>query len=535
MSVDFNIFDAQKFSKFTFLSDKIDTVVKTNEIGTLILDSYISNLQNETQNEEEVKDVCVLDSYIAEISDLYGFDVKNHLENEGCKGKSGSTLKISLPKLNADLWENLPNNILVVGLGEKTLDDCRKAGLELGRGTVGTQSACVPFVDSLTDEQQIAFFDGILLSCYRQTRIASTNDLKDPVVNIFVLTQNEERVSENLQESRRIAEATILARTLECVPSNVKNPKWLAENFEELVKQCENLDGELVFECMNADELRERGFNAILAVGSASVTPPCLVTIKWIPKNVRANTPKIVFVGKGITYDTGGLSLKPRESMVPMKTDMSGTATVVSAILSIAKAGLNVEVTAVATMAENAMGASSYRPGDVVKTYAGSTVEILNTDAEGRMVMADGLDYAISDLQADIVVDVATLTGAATFGLGRFHAATYSNDNEVWNKMSKASSVIGENVWRMPLVDDYREVLHSPIADICHVETEGTVGAGSITAALFLEHFVKGHKWCHLDIAGVGRAGKPMGEVSTNQPTGFGAALLYGFVKEYDK
>lgn len=539
MTVSFNIFESQKLSNFVVLNKGFEDVVKDDTFSEFnyVVVNCAKACTEKCEEENKTENCCLLGEKAVEIATLYEIDLCDYAKRENCKGDSGKTVKISLPKVKNSVWENYPENILIVGLGDKTLDDCRKAGLEVGRKTVGAASIYLPFIDELDDEQQVAFFNGVMLSCYRQTRIAQTNDLKDPVSDIYLSTTVKHKVSENIEQARHISEATLLARTLECVPSNIKNPKWLADNFKQLVAECEleNLDGELVFECLEAEQLREQGFNSILAVGEGSVTPPCLVTVRWIPNKIRRNSPKIVLVGKGITYDTGGLSLKPRDAMVPMKTDMSGTATVMAAIFSIAKAGLNVEVTAVATMAENTMGAASYRPGDVIRSYDGTTIEIVNTDAEGRMVLADGLGYAVKDLQADIIVDVATLTGSATLGLGRFHAATYSNDSEIWEKMFEASTVIGENVWRMPLPDDYREALESPIADICHCETVDYIGGGSVTAALFLEHFVKSTKWCHLDIAGVGRAGKPMGEVTTNQPTGFGAALLYGFVKEYDK
>ena len=150
------------------------------------------------------------------------------------------------------------------------------------------------------------------------------------------------------------------------------------------------------------------------------------------------------------------------------------------------------------------------------------------------MVLADGLGYAIKDIKPDIVVDIATLTGSATMGLGRFHAATYSNDDKVWQTMNEAGKQVGENTWRMPLIEDYRQFLRSPIADICHAQVVDFIGAGSVTAALFLQKFIADCKWCHLDIAGVGRAGTNSGEVTQNQPTGYGAAMLYSFIKSYN-
>lgn len=489
----------------------------------------------DTKNYEQL--CCQPGKNVADVSKAYGVDLYDFVSSKEFSGASATSAVMQLPKIVSAEWNGLPQIIDFIGFGDYTLDDCRKAGLQLGRVCSGRSAVIVPFIQELDTHAQVSFFTGVLLACYRQTRIADKDSRKKPLEKLYVYVNDHEvaeQVALSVKDAHVIAEATILARTLECVPSNIKNPAWLADNFEKLINQTQCKDGELSIERIEVDQLHARGFNAITAVGQASQTPPCLAIVRWKPNKVNVKAPKIALVGKGITYDTGGLSLKPREYMVPMKTDMSGTATVVAAILAIAKAGLNVEVSAIACMAENAMGAASYRPGDVIRAYDGTTIEVVNTDAEGRMVLADGMGYAVKDENADIIVDIATLTGAATIGLGRYHAATYSNDDKVWENMLSSARYVGEDVWRMPLPDDYRYAMKSNIADLSHAEVDLTLGAGSVTAALFLEHFAKGRKWCHLDIAGVGRAGGNMVEVTQNQPTGFGAALLYQFVKHYD-
>jgi leucyl aminopeptidase len=240
----------------------------------------------------------------------------------------------------------------------------------------------------------------------------------------------------------------------------------------------------------------------------------------------RAIGRPIVLVGKGITYDTGGISIKPRESMVPMKTDMSGAAAVLATLVGCAELGVQRPVIGLLPLAENAFGADSYRPGDVVTVHGGTTVEIINTDAEGRMVLADALSYAATRLDPEIIVDVATLTGAAGQGLGRRHAALFATDDRLADAFALAGAGSGEHVWRMPLVEEYRKVLDSPIADLRHVPGRGrSVGGGSIVAALFLREFVGAHRWAHLDIAGTGRSDREEYEV-TRGATGFGARLL---------
>jgi leucyl aminopeptidase len=241
-----------------------------------------------------------------------------------------------------------------------------------------------------------------------------------------------------------------------------------------------------------------------------------------------------VLVGKGITFDTGGLSLKPRESMVPMKTDMAGAGVVLAVLSAAAELGLRHRITGLLPLAENAIGASSYRPGDVVTVFGGTTVEIGNTDAEGRMVLSDALAYAVASLDPDVLVDIATLTGAASRGLGRRHAALYSNTPELVSAFEAAADGSGERVWHMPLAEvqeEYGFALESSVADISHIASAASkVGGGSITAALFLKEFVADTPWVHLDIAGPARADKDEAEV-TKGATGYGARLLLAFLR----
>ncbi|OIQ81115.1 cytosol aminopeptidase [mine drainage metagenome] len=283
---------------------------------------------------------------------------------------------------------------------------------------------------------------------------------------------------------------------------------------------------------LDGEALEAGGFGGILAVGSGSATPPRLVTVAYEPSAERVTqaSQHVVVVGKGITYDTGGLSIKPRESMLPMKTDMAGAAVALATVLAAAELGIGHRVTAVLALAENAFGGASYRPADVLRTYSGTTVEILNTDAEGRIVLADALAYADATLEPDILIDVATLTGAATVGLGRTHAALFSQDGALVEALEAAGEATGERVWRLPLVPEYRSALDSSVADIRHVAADSSAGGGSITAALFLQAFVGGRRWAHLDIAGAARSTAAAHEVPVG-PTGFGARLLVRFLE----
>jgi leucyl aminopeptidase len=232
----------------------------------------------------------------------------------------------------------------------------------------------------------------------------------------------------------------------------------------------------------------------------------------------------VVLVGKGITFDSGGLSLKPPDAMLPMKTDMAGGAVVIAVMSALARFGVGVRVTGLVAAAENMPSGSALHPGDVITHFGGRTTEVLNTDAEGRLVLADALAYADAVHQPDVMVDIATLTGAARVALGPSVAALYANRDGLARALLGAAAGSGEQLWRMPLVEDYLEALESPVADIAHVP-HGLREAGSIQAALFLREFAGGRPWAHLDVAGAARSKADEGELSQGA-TGYGVRLL---------
>jgi leucyl aminopeptidase len=230
-------------------------------------------------------------------------------------------------------------------------------------------------------------------------------------------------------------------------------------------------------------------------------------------------------VGKGITFDSGGLSLKPNDGMKLMKTDMAGGAVVIAVMSALARLGVRSRVTGLVAAAENMPSGSALRPGDVITHYGGRTAEVLNTDAEGRLVLADGLAYADAVLQPDVMVDIATLTGAVRIALGTGIGALYASDDQVAAGLLAAARVSGDALWRMPLVEDYRDALDSPVADLANIPHASRARAGSIDAALFLREFTGGRPWAHLDIAGAARSASDEGE-NTKGATGFGTRVL---------
>jgi leucyl aminopeptidase len=273
-------------------------------------------------------------------------------------------------------------------------------------------------------------------------------------------------------------------------------------------------------------DLRREGFGGLLAVGSGAARGPRLVQLDYRPPGRGATgRPHVVLVGKGITFGSGGISLRPRESMLGMTTDMTGSGVVLAVLAACRDLGIRARVTGLLPLAENALGADSYRPGDVVRTYDGTTVEVRNTDAEGRMVLADAMGYARLRLRPDVMVDIATLTAAVTQGLGRTHGAVFTTSARLGAALRRAGDAAGERLWPMPLVEDYRQFIDSDVADLCQITTRVPMGAGSVMAALFLREFAADVPWAHLDIAGVGRSDRDRGEINRGG-TGFGARLL---------
>ncbi|GAB3284622.1 leucyl aminopeptidase [Parasphingorhabdus pacifica] len=319
--------------------------------------------------------------------------------------------------------------------------------------------------------------------------------------------------------AREWASATALTRDLANAPSNVKTPDWFTRLAADLANRVDGLEAEVHDEKWLADH----GFGGVLAVGGGSASPPRLLEMSWNPAGAESG-PHLVLVGKGITFDTGGISIKPAEGMHLMRTDMAGGGAVIGAMLSIARLGLPVRVTALVPSAENHVSGTSYRPGDVVRHYGGTTTEVGNTDAEGRMVLADALAYAVERHAPDVLVDVATLTGAMKVALGVRTAGVFASDPELAGRLREVGSRVGEQWWSMPLLADHAEDVRGELADL----RQTPPGPGGVTAALFLREFTGGVPWAHLDIAGPARAESAYSEVVAGA-TGFAARSLVEF------
>jgi leucyl aminopeptidase len=410
--------------------------------------------------------------------------------------------------------------VLFVGLGDGTAGDMRKAGAALGRRVAPGRRLLTAAARGQPAEAVRAFAEGLLLGSYRFSLAAGRTSGGEPgrapgEVRMLVASAGGQQAA--VEEARTIADAVALTRDLANMPSAPKTPAWLAEEAARVAAA-----GGLSVRIWEPAELAAEGFGGLLAVGSGSARPPRLIELGYQPAGW---TEHVVLIGKGITFDSGGLSLKPTDGMKLMKTDMAGGAAVIAAMSALARLGAAVRVTGLVAAAENMPSGSAMRPGDVLTQYGGRTTEVLNTDAEGRLVLADALAYADAVLQPDVMVDIATLTGAARVALGGVMGALYTTEDGLAQALLTAAADSGEQLWRMPLVDDYAGALESGVADLANVPQAGGHHAGSIEAALFLREFTGGRPWAHLDIAGAARSSAEEGD-RPKGATGYGTRLL---------
>ncbi len=464
-------------------------------------------------NDDQIK--VIENNLVRSLINLTKLDFKVELSKwTEFSGKAGEIIEIPLASGNL-------NRIYLVGVGAQNSDDIRKASTALGRKVKNTDTQLLVYLTS--DNKLITVAATALVLSNYQFSLKTEQKDKKPT---FILYGN---FLEEVEKADILASAVWQARDLIHTPSNIKNPQWLAKQATSLVSSAKSSSLSIAVKSGNAI----KDFGGLNAVGNSSPNPgPRLIEVCYAPKG-SGNWPHVVLVGKGITFDTGGVSLKrPYESMVGMKSDMAGAAAVLVATVAMARIKPKVKVTALLMTAENSLSATSQRPSDVIKQFGGTTVEVLNTDAEGRLVLADGLAYADLKLDPDYLVDLATLTGAATLGLGRQHAAMYTRNKSLAKKFTEIGEKIGERVWHMPLVDDYTPALESDVADINHLANKFDFSAGSITAALFLENFVGKRNWIHLDIAGTGRSETDSGE-NIKGGTGFGSRLLIEWLETF--
>jgi leucyl aminopeptidase len=408
--------------------------------------------------------------------------------------------------------------ILVVGTGPGDALSLAGAGAAAARRR-GTAARVLLRVEASTPERLRALVEGYALASYAVARRGSAPAPTEPVGVDVASTLPS--AAEAVRLASVTGSAVFLARDLANAPANEKSPAWLADQAQREARRTG-----LRIRVRDERELRAEGFGGLIGVGRGSSRPPRFVELGYVPPGSDGHEPHAVLVGKGIVFDSGGISIKPASGMESMKTDMAGAAAVIAVLGALRDLGARVRVTGLLAIAENLPGADAQRPSDVIVPYgAARSVEVTNTDAEGRLVLADGLAYADAVLDPDVVVDIATLTGAVSLALGRRDAGLFASDEGLAAAIERAAGPARERVWRLPLVEDYRPALDSATADLVNAVTDRTVSGGAIMAALFLREFTGGRPWAHLDIAGTGRSDTDVDELSRGA-TGFGVRLL---------
>lgn len=386
-----------------------------------------------------------------------------------------------------------PRRVLLVGIGSGGEAAWRPAGAALARGAARETSLAIAVPHDAEPSAVRGLVEGLILGAYRYRLAADDPERAPRLRRVSIIVDDPDRYRDAADRGRVTAEVTCFARDLTNAPSLEKSPAWLADQMARAAEKVR-----VRARVREPEQLAAEGFGGILAVGNGSARGPRLVELRWAPRGAKTH---VVLVGKGITFDTGGICLKPKDGMKLMRKDMGGAASVAAAVLGAARLRLPVRVTALAPLAENMVSGSAYRPGDVVRHYGGMTDEIRNTDAEGRVVLADALSYAARRLAPDALVDLATLTGAANVALGKRTAALYSDNDTLAGALTRAATDAGEQVWRMPLPTDYLDLVRSDIADVNNAPAAGQ--AGSVTAALFLREFTGAarDRWAHIDMS----------------------------------
>jgi leucyl aminopeptidase len=441
------------------------------------------------------------------------------------EGKSGQSLAVpTRQRLSADA-------AVLVGVGkfeQLTADDLRRAAAAVGRRARKATSVATTLVD-LADAAGIersdaaqAVAEGFVLGSYQFVKYKGERDT-NRLAKVVIVGRSSARVTAALDRGAAIADAVTWARDMVNEPSGAKSPAAFASAARTLLR------GKGVsVKVLTEAEIKSQRLGGVIGVGQGSANPPRMVKATYSPSGAKGF---VALVGKGVVFDSGGLSIKTSSGMETMKIDMSGAAAVLATLSVLKELGVTTKVTAYVPMVENMPSGTAIRPGDVLKIRNGKTVEVLNTDAEGRLILADGLSLATED-KPDAIVDVATLTGASIVALGDKIAGLMGNRDSWTEQVQEAADAAGEPVWELPLPSDYRKLLDSEVADLRNISTSSYGGA--ITAALFLAEFVDGVPWAHLDIAGPARAGSDDGYL-VKGGTGFAVRTLVELITRFKK
>jgi leucyl aminopeptidase len=444
------------------------------------------------------------------------------LEAAGFKGRRGQSVTLWSPGAHL-------SRVVAVGLGS----DPTAAALEAAGGAALPLVSAEPEVaiaaDSLTPEQAASLAFGLRLRGYRfdKYRTKESADDKPKLVRVTLATPNAAAAKTAWASLSAIADGVFLTRDLVSEPPNVLQPTEMAERCRALEKLG------VTVEILGPQALAELGFGALLGVSQGSAQEPRVVVMQWKGAPQGSTAAPVAFIGKGVTFDTGGISIKPAGGMEDMKFDMAGAGCVIGLMAALAGRKARVDVVGLVGLVENMPSGTAQRPGDVVRSLSGQTIEVINTDAEGRLVLADVLWYARERFKPRFMIDLATLTGAIIVALGHEHAGLFCNDDTLAQQLMAAGTATGEGCWRMPLGDAYDKQIKSDIADMKNV---GGRPGGSITAAQFIQRFIDTSEgpvpWAHLDIAGTAWATKDSATIPKGA-TAYGVRLLDRLVAEH--
>jgi len=459
---------------------------------------------------------------------LAGGAISRAQASERYEGKFGQSLKITgLGGVDG------VNTAVLVGLGkEDALDDLKlqKIGGKIisGLQKSGIENISIA-VDSMSksglavEEVAANIGYGVKLRSYHFDKYFTkkTDAEKPSVLSVDVLSSASKKAEAAFEGLNSVASGVFMARDLVTEPGNVVYP----ESYAELIKELSDLGVEV--EILGEDEMEELGMGALLGVGQGSACESKLAIMRW--NGGKKNQQPLAFIGKGVTFDTGGISLKPGAGMEDMKFDMGGSAAVVGLMKALAGRNASVNAIGAVGLVENMPSSTAQRPGDVVTSMSGQTIEVINTDAEGRLVLCDVLWYIQDRFKPKFMIDLATLTGAMLISLGHEFAGIFSNNDELCEQLSASGEAVDEPVWRMPLTKEFDKLIDSQIADMKNL---GGRYAGSITAAQFLQRFVNDVPWVHIDIAGTAWKTKPS-DLAEKGATGYGVRLLDRMVRDY--
>jgi leucyl aminopeptidase len=409
--------------------------------------------------------------------------------------------------------------VLLLGLGKpadfgaRQLRDAVRAAVR-ALGESGTEDALF-YIAELNVQGRNAGWNALQFAMaagdasYRFDALKTKNNQRRRLeLGLGVMGKPNRAVEAGLAQGSALADGMSLAKDLGNLPSNICTPSYLARTATELAKQYE-----LRCQVLDRADMEKLRMGALLAVTKGSREPPKFIVLQYQGGDRKAKP--VALVGKGITFDTGGISIKPSAEMDEMKYDMSGAGSVLGTIKAVAQMGLPINVVGVIPSCENMPGGAAIKPGDIVTSMSGQTIEILNTDAEGRLILCDALTY-VERFEPAAVIDIATLTGACVIALGAVASGLYANDEQLAEHLLAAGQESGDRAWRMPLWDDYQEQIKSPFADMANI---GGRPAGSVTAACFLARFTENYRWAHLDIAGTAwRSGKDKGSTARPVP-----------------